>query len=201
MAWPGDTTHVRLRPLNYGSFEENLAKQNPTVVMASYGVNDAFEGTAQLEKFLNGYRETLTTFANLKLHTPDFTSPFESIPGAPYDLEQQNKSLQEYVNATGQLAQESNISFVNLFQPNYHPDAPTPYPLTDNGLHFTEFGYWKVSQSLAEQLGYGTEEWSVEISAGKRKVNKTGVRIRDLQSSSTAVSFAAIDDRLPLAPR
>ncbi|QDU82852.1 hypothetical protein Pla110_46150 [Polystyrenella longa] len=199
MAWPGDTTHVRLRPLNYGSFEENLAKQNPSVVMASYGVNDAFEGEHQLEKFLAGYRETLSIFEKLKLRTLIIAPPpFESIPGAPYNLEPQNQSLQTFVNATGQLAEEEKVSFANLFQSMYHPEEPTPYPLTDNGLHFTEFGYWKVSQVLAEQLGYNSPEWSISISAGKRKVDRKGVRIRDLQSTTSAVTFNAIDDQLPL---
>ncbi|MAT16890.1 MAG: hypothetical protein CMJ46_16645 [Planctomyces sp.] len=201
MAWPGDTTHVRLRPLNYGSFEENLEKQKPTVVIASYGVNDAFEGTQKLETFLNGYRDTLSTFDKLKLRTLLVSPPpFENVPGAPYSLDSQNESLQEYVNATGQLAQEKQVSFINLFQPMYHPGESNPYPLTDNGLHFTPFGYWQVSQVFAEQLGYQPEKWSIEINAGKRKVMIDGVRIRDLQSTSTLVSFKAIDDRLPLAP-
>src|SRR4051812_38710412 len=42
LAWPGDTTMVQLRPLNFGSPQEHIAAHRPTVVFVSYGMNEAF---------------------------------------------------------------------------------------------------------------------------------------------------------------
>jgi lysophospholipase L1-like esterase len=152
LAWPGDTTAVQLRPLNYGSLDQHLASAKPSVVFLSFGTSEAFDGPAGLKPFTDGYDQLLTTVkktnARIILITP---APYDpgSAPQPP--LTDHNDKLKLYVDATRDLAARHHAAFVDLFTPL----QSAPQPITDNGLHLTPAGYRLAAESIAAALHLG----------------------------------------------
>ena len=58
MGWSGDTPALQPRELNFGAMREHLARQQADVIIASWGMNEAFEGEAGLARFESDLLET-----------------------------------------------------------------------------------------------------------------------------------------------
>jgi hypothetical protein len=76
--------------------------------------------------------------------------------------------------------------------------------LTDNGLHLTPYGYWRVGKALVESLGVKVTpaRWTVEIdaSAGSAR-GLEGTTVENLIIEGTTIAFQATDPRLwPVPP-
>lgn len=204
MAWPGDTTTVQLRPLNFGSLEQHLEAQKPTVILVSYGSNEAFEGEAGLEKFIGGYSSILDLLAKTGARVIVVSPLRQENLGAPLpDPAEVNRNLTIYTSAIARLAQERNLPFVDLFQ-SLVDSSPNPpaYPLTENGVHLTDYGYWKAAGVLARELGLHDAPWSIEIDArgAAPRSNASGVRVSDLKKEGESLSFHATDAQVPVPP-
>ncbi len=127
----------------------------PTVLLISYGQNESFNGAGGIEAFIKGYSKLLDDVAPLNARIVMISPTLQQDMGPPLpNPTEHNKDVRAYVDAIGKLAAERQIRFVDM---TVALSLPSELPLThwtDNGLHFTEPGYWRVAATLLESLGY-----------------------------------------------
>lgn len=197
LAWPGDTVNVQLRPLNFGSMERHLQQQKPTVVFVSFGMNEAYEGTSGLKTYLEGYRRQLAMLQKLQARLI-LLSPIRQEPIGPpvRDPKPYNTNAALYHDATKKLAAEWNLTYLDLYSSLIPVESPR-IPLTDNGIHLNRYGYWRLSETVAQSLGLSTK-WDVALDFGKRQtLYLKGTQIGQLQWHPDGLSFVATNYVLP----
>jgi lysophospholipase L1-like esterase len=162
LGWSGDSVFGDARayfgPPAEGieRLQKQVAEWKPTVILVCYGAVAAFEGEAGLANFLSGYRSLLDVLEKesgareVVLLSPP---PVEGGPGLP-DPAEQNARLAMYSEAIGVLAKERRYGFVDWFS---IMGAGKPFgqkqPCTDNGLHFTDYGYFVIGHKACRALG------------------------------------------------
>ena len=193
MAWPGDTTTVQLRPLNFGTLEDHIVRVKPTVAIVSYGSNEAFDGPSGLESFLDGYRKILdilkTSCRQVVLLSP---VRHENLGPPLPDPSLHNAHLELYTTAVAKLAEERGCAFVDLFHGLATRTAGwNEPPLTENGIHLNEYGYWRAALLIADAMGPAATKWSVDVAADNGDVSAGSVQVADASTSSKEVRFTA----------
>jgi lysophospholipase L1-like esterase len=198
LAWPGDTVHVQLRPLNFGSMELHLKAQKPSVILVSFGNNEAYDGQAGLQAYLKAYRRQLEmlarTGAKIVILSPirheDLGPPFPN-PSA------YNENARLYSEATRQLARETGALYIDLYNTLIPQTTAKSATLTENSVHLNRYGYWRLSEVLAEQLGL-TLRWQVILDFPKQQlVAAHGTQLQHLNWKADGLSFTARDLILP----
>jgi len=164
LAWSGDTVFGHARSY-FGPPEEGIQRLTthldllkPTVVMLCYGSEMAFEGLSGLPNFLTGYRNLLDLMrkqapgVRLIIVSPP---PVESLAAPLPDLAYANKSLSSFRDALRKFAISQNTYFIDLFElmGGVPKAGVTAQPLTENGVHYTQAGYEKLSSKLVIGLG------------------------------------------------
>jgi hypothetical protein len=164
LAWSGDTVFGHARSY-FGPPEEGIQRLTthldllkPTVVMLCYGSEMAFEGLSGLPNFLTGYRNLLDLMrkqapgVRIIIVSPP---PVESLAPPLPDLAFANKSLSSFRDALRKFALSQNTYFIDLFElmGGLPKAGVTTQPLTENGVHYTQAGYEKLSSSLVTGLG------------------------------------------------
>jgi hypothetical protein len=110
-----------------------------------------------------------------------------------------NQHLKLYCDTIAAVAAKRRAQFVNLFAllgPQLQP--PAGLPLTDNGLHLTDYGYWRAAPVIEQALALPPRRWKIEIDVQHQNVFANGLKISDVKISPAAVSFQALDEQLPL---
>lgn len=180
LGWSGDTVFTESRG-GFGTAEDGfreleaqLKDIRPTIVFVSYGANESFSGEAGLERFEAGIQQLLnmikTVGANdqpprVYLFSP---TPQESLEGLP-SPEPHNADLKRYSAAIQKVAKSEGHVFVDLYQEveklwsSSASQAPSPganggenrqtRQFTENGLHFTPWGYWALTEAFEKALG------------------------------------------------
>jgi lysophospholipase L1-like esterase len=188
----------RLKELSLG-FE-------PTVVVLGYGTNAAFEDEAGLSRFTEGYNRLLDT---LGVNGPRWVmfSPLklENLGPPLPDPADHNRSVRLYCDAIQQLAQQREGRYVDLFQRLGPPsDAPPEIPLTDNGMHLTPYGYWRMAAAVEDALGLAPRPWHVTIDIAKNgdavdgQPRAEGTQLSRVSVSEGTLLFTALDESLPV---
>lgn len=161
LGWSGDTV-TGIARASFDSVEkgyERLIKQvvdaKPTIILMSYGQNESFEGAAGLETFLSGMNKLLddiaVTEARIVLISPTLLENMgEPLP----DPAAHNADVKLYTQAIAKLAEERKHYFVDMTALLPVSDKVATKPRTDNGMHFTEEGYWQAASALMKGLGY-----------------------------------------------
>lgn len=206
LAWPGDTTTVQLRPLNFGSFEDHLTRFAPTVALVSYGTSEAFPGTSTTDEFIAGYRKLLETIEKAGAKTIVLVAPnrHEKL-GPPFpDPAAHNKNLKGIVDATLALGKERGLPTADLFRrlPSTLSMAII-LPLTENGLHLSPPGYAVAAENVALELRLPKIDWNIELAAGEALPGETrgpaeipALKIAHL--SPEGVDFSATEPAVPV---
>ena len=129
----------------------------PTVILVSYGTNEAFAGPAGLPGFVKGLDRLLDALtparAEIVLVSPiGYETPNPTLPSRDADLK-------AYAAAIGDVAARRNLRFADLGgavdrwrAAARSPDHP---PLTDNGMHLSEAGYRITAPLFLAALGVG----------------------------------------------
>ena len=161
LSWSGDTVFGDARAgfdtavEGYQRLIKHVQDARPTVIFLYYGQNEAFEGEAGLSKFKDGLIRLLDdldkTGARIVVLSPTL---LENLGPPLPDPAKQNANMQLYANTLQQVAKTRHYRFVNLTQSLRHPAEELTTPFTDDGLHYTAYGYWKVSQLILRELGY-----------------------------------------------
>ncbi|MDW8221582.1 MAG: SGNH/GDSL hydrolase family protein [Gemmatales bacterium] len=197
LAWPGDTVYTQLRPLNFGSMEHHLRERQPTLILVSFGMSEAYQGKAGLENYIRAYRKQLNMLRSLKAQIVVLSPIRQESLGPPLpDPKPYNENVALYHQATRQLAEEFGVPYIDLYS-TLITSEPSRVPLTENGIHLNRYGYWRLSEVLAEQMGW-TEKWEVVLDHQRQlTITVKGTRLQNLQWSADGLSFTAHDTVLP----
>jgi lysophospholipase L1-like esterase len=155
LGWSGDTVWGEAMARFGGPQEgfrhrqQHITALQPTVIILGFGTNESFAGMVGLPKFEQGLNALLDSLALTKARLVILSPPPQENLGPPLpDPTEHNKDLRLYADALRKAADKRGSRFVDLYKllANEKP------PLTDNGLHFTEYGYWESADVLAREL-------------------------------------------------
>ncbi len=164
LGWSGDTVFGHARSY-FGPPEEGLQRLSghlemlkPDVVILCYGAEIAHERLGGMPAFLSGYRALLDLIrekspgVRLVIAAPP---PLETLPPPLPDQTDANKNLSSLRDALAKFARSQNVYFVDWFEAMGGLPKPgrTEKPLTENGVHYTQEGYQKLSTELLKGLG------------------------------------------------
>jgi hypothetical protein len=159
LAWSGDTVFGDSRAAFDTAKEgfERMVKQvhdaKPTVLMLSFGRNESYAGEAGLADFIVGYNKLLDAVADTKAALVFWGLPLLENLGYPLpDSTTQNQNVALYSEAVRTLALERGGRFIDLQAAI--SETRHVAPLTDNNIHFTNYGHWIFAQATLLGLGY-----------------------------------------------
>lgn len=161
LGWSGDEPYLQPRPLNFGSIHQHLRHQNADIIFLCFGMNESFKGKDSLDSYksnLGKYcRDLLAEKYNGK-SAPQLilVSPIahENIGGSYPDPSEHNKDLQMYTDGMREVAEQTDIGFIDLFTPSTkRMNADNENKITINGIHLTEEGYSDAAEWMTDALG------------------------------------------------
>ena len=125
LGWSADELTLRPRSQDFQDHGHRLEDHKPQVILAMFGFNESFGGTAKLEKFRKDLRDfvkqnTTTKYdgenpPQLVLISPIAHEDLHN-PNLP-DGEANNENIAMYTAAMKEIAAEAKVGFVDLFKP------------------------------------------------------------------------------------
>lgn len=199
LGWSGDTVWGDARGVFGGRAEgfkrliNDVAICQPTLLVVCYGENEAYDGDEGLAEFQSGIAKLLDalerTGARILLLGP---RRHENV-GSPFPKQDQyNADLKKYTAVIAEAAKERGHAFIDLFD-----IVPKEDKLTSNGLHLTDYGYWRVSIELAKLLGAAASPWSLELYTKDGSYDASGVAVAKIEIGTTP-AITALPKSLPL---
>ena len=202
LGWSGDTVFGEARARfgtqqdGFDHLEVHVHAVKPSVIICGYGSNAIYQGEPELERFIAGYETLLdsleATGASIVLMAP---LKQESVEGRFYRPDY-NTVRERYTQAIGELAERRGCRFFELSQEQNQP-------LTDNGIHFTDFGYWSTSAAFESALGLQERAGArITIDAEEKSVVGDAVSVEALDVKQSEISFTATPEWFePPAPQ
>lgn len=191
LGWSADTVLAESRGIfdpptvGYARMLQWVRDIKPSVIVLNYGANESFDGESGLPTFLANYEKLLddlsSTNAELVLMTPHFHL---SMPAPLPSPEARNRNLALYGDAIVELAMSRRLSVVDLRKLDWK--GTQPLRVSDNGLHFNEYGNHVVAHQLPA-LWFGTEAAAVRITDGKAEA--AGGQVANLSTTADSVTF------------
>ena len=205
IAWSGDTVfgHARAAFDTAEQGFERLLKVTrevkPTVLFVSYGMGESFEGDAGLPAFKAGLDRLLDKLAEHDARTV-LVSPIrhEELPPPFPSAGRHNQDLRKYIDVLKAAADERGFWFVDLYDLLGDGMKASPaYPLTDNGIHLTAYGYWRAAQAIEQGLGLPPRGWAINVDAAAPAAEGRGVSPGGAWRDGAAVVVRIENDLLP----
>lgn len=211
LGWSGDTVEGHARAV-FGSpadgfqrLMKDIKDAKPTLILASYGANEAHAGESAIATFEANYKRLIeqlkqATGARVALvlpHRHEFVSA--NLP----DPSVYNNKLPAYIAAVKKVAAEQDCAVVDLSElvsSNTSQSRAPGETLTDNGIHFTPAGYWKAAPTIAKQLGVNLKTIDIVIDLPGKTSQASGAVVKDLEITDDKIRFIATSEHLPLAP-
>ncbi|MEX0867343.1 MAG: SGNH/GDSL hydrolase family protein, partial [Pirellulales bacterium] len=217
LGWSGDRPSGISRK-RFGNVEEgfqHLRKSielvRPTVVLINYGANAAHEGEAGHAPFFAELDQLFALLepigARLVLVSPmEHEHMGEPLPN-PAAYNAQVRALRD---AMKEYAQAKNCDFADLVEhfqraSTQANDSVEPTDAwTDNGIHFSPYGYWRSAPVFARSLGLQPlPKWSMELDAKGQLIHAAGVAVDNVSAKTEParfeLSFKAADKAMPRA--
>ena len=202
LGWSGDTVWAHARA-GFGTAQDgfrhltqHVADLKPSVVFLAYGMNESFEGEKGLAKFVEGFDRMLDMLEASRAKIVILSPVRHEDLGPPLpDPAPHNKDLRLYIDAMARAAAKRRHAFIDLYElvgTGTHEE-----PLTENGIHLNARGYRRAAAAIEKALGLTPREWEIEIDP-LAQVKSRGATVSDVKASTTAMSFTAFDDRLPV---
>jgi hypothetical protein len=203
LGWSGDTVWGESRVAfdldnpqkGFERLRDAVIAVKPTVIIVGYGTNESFAGEAGLPRFKEGLKKLLDGFAPTKARIILMSPPQMVAVSALDDTVRQTRNLKMYSEAIRAAAKNRNCCFVDLSADfSFRPGA-IDQAIWTNGVHFTEYGYWRYAQVLELGLGLAEKNWRLDIDVASKKLDpmETKVEARDWNSKS----FTTRDLELP----
>jgi hypothetical protein len=184
---------------DFGELKKHLLAISPTMILLNYPANESVAGQAGLERFASGLEALLAALAKTGARMVLIGPPPQESPLA--DRAQRNRDLQLYSAAIGKLATARGAAFVDLFEPSGGKlQPPAGSPLTDNEVHSTAYGCWRLAPVVERALGLPSRVWQIEIDAARGNIAARGANVRNARFSPDAIHFVVHDRLLPLPP-
>ncbi len=209
LGWSGDNVHGHSRTVfepadtGFEKLKSQILAQKPTVGLIAYGMNESFAGLAGLEDFVVGLKRAADVFLQSGARIV-FISPIrhENLGPPLPDPTEHNADLRLYVDAIRKVAEEGGHPFVNLFEISGDRIAASPAQAwTENGLHPTAAGYWRLAQATARGLGFVPPAWRIDLALDDGvSLSSEGFVLRGLNVKDESVRFQVKDFSLPLPP-
>ncbi len=168
LGWSGDTVFGIARSY-FGPPQEGIERLGkhletlkPTLVIACYGADMAFEDAAKMPGFIAGYA-ALLDLARAKSPGVRFIiiapPPLENLGPPLPDFTKVNAQLAGVRDALRDFAAKQSAYFIDGFalMGGGKKERPT-HPLTDNGIHYGEEGYRMWSGKIIGSLGLKQHE-------------------------------------------
>jgi glucose/arabinose dehydrogenase len=184
LGWTGDELTVRLRSLDFQNHGHRLEDHKPDVVIAAFGFNESFAGSAGLAKFQsdldNFIRETISTPYNGK-SPPQLVllSPIahENLkrPAMP-DGRKNNESIKLYTDAMAATAEKQRVVFVDLFGLSLRLMESSDKPLTINGIHLGPYGDQQIAALIDAALFGPRPADTVDLEPLRAEVNEKNLQ-------------------------
>jgi len=105
-----------------------------------------------------------------------------------------------------EVAANESVPFVDLYGPTRaFMSVPDAIPLTINGIHLSDYGYWVVSRILYDgffesESGIGDQPWQISIDAEGKTSDSRGLSLFGLNSNRREISFQATEEASPSLP-
>ena len=168
LGWSGDNVFGASRGYFEGADSgfARLAKTvheiKPTVIFIGYGMTESFEGEAGLANFRSGLERMLDMLKDLNARETVLIAPIqhENLGPPLPDPAEHNKWLRAYSKVIEKVAADRSMRFVDAFElaAAEHGKAH----LTDNGIHLTQDGYWRMARAICASLKVSLRhEWPV----------------------------------------
>ncbi len=176
LAWSADEASLRPRPLDFGSVDRHLEAQRADVVLMFYGANESFAGAAGTAAFRHDLGRLLRHISQRTYNgeTPPRAALVSPIPQQalsagsgldPASVSRRNADLRTYSETARDVAAAQGVPFLDIFDAMAAAFDAAAAPLTINGVHLNEAGYWHAARALVEALG-GPPPGTIEVSAG-----------------------------------
>jgi lysophospholipase L1-like esterase len=155
LGWSGDTVWGEARAsfdspaVGFRRLQERVVAAKPTVIIVGYGFNESFAGKDGLPRFQMGLDTLLDTLTATKARVVVLGPQRHEDLGRPLpDPAENNKNIRLYRDAMRETAKKRGYPFIDL----YERLGSEKKPLTDNGIHFTAYGYWRTAQLLVPNV-------------------------------------------------
>ncbi len=137
-------------------------EMKPTVIFIGYGMTESFEGEAGLPSFRSGLEKLLGMLKDLNARETVLIGPIrhENLGPPLPDPSEHNKWIRAYADAVKEVAGKRGHRFVDLYDLTA-PPSPGTKPLTSNGIHLTQDGYFAAARMIQSQLGLADESIGV----------------------------------------
>ncbi len=205
LGWAGDMLRARDRPTNFPTEESTLRDHKTDVIIACFGMGESFAGANQVTAFKEDLRDFIASHQGKRYNGETevrliLISPiaYENLGVRTPNWERRNSELRTYTQAMSQVASDTGLPFVDLYQltARLMEDYKAP-KMTGNGVNLNEYGYWSVSRALADHLISGPIPWRLEVDAGTSKFKSVGVKIRGLRGVGGGVRFEVTENTWP----
>ncbi len=216
IGWTGDTPAGIARdglgtrqaghePDNEGwvQLKKQISDIKPNVAIIGYGMASSLDGSS-LEQFKTSYQELV---AHIKSNAGKknrlrlvFLSPIahENLGGKLPDGEEHNFILEKYREIIGGLAKEHDAWFVDLYRMlKRRPGSSVP-PLTHDGIHLNEYGYWNMAAATENAVGYLSTVFRFSIlENGSERSGGYGIKLSDIKRNDDGITLNANIAALP----
>ncbi|MBA3777083.1 MAG: SGNH/GDSL hydrolase family protein [Betaproteobacteria bacterium] len=172
LGWSGDTVFGRARGYEHGAdkgferLQSIVHELKPTVLFIGYGMGESFDGEAGLSSFREGLGQMLDMLKDLNARTVLIGPIRHENLGPPMpDPAEHNRLLRMYANTMADVSAKRGHRFVDLYE--LRSDSAGA-PLTENGIHLTQYGYWRVVAAIAERLKLSPRAVTLTIGNSKQ---------------------------------
>ena len=159
LGFPGDEPFERIRSENFGDPDKHLTHSQASVVMYFFGFNESFAGEKGLASFTKDMKKLVEETKGkdygkgnprIVLVSPIAFENTES-PNLP-DGKEHNERLAKYAQALAEVAEETGVTFVDVFTPTKQLFDDSEAQLTLNGAHLNDQGYAAFAPILDRAL-------------------------------------------------
>jgi len=206
LGWSGDTVWGDARARfggradGFKHLKTHVLDLKPTVIIVGYGTNESFAGKEGLPQFEAGLKTLLDTLDETKARII-LLAPLKHEKLAPPlpDPAAANANLALYRDAMKKTAEKRGYGFIDMYA-LLDRDAgfKCASMLTDNGMHLTDFGYWRAVSAIEASLSK-PEKWDIKLDV-EGKSSATGVKLSNVKRGPLAFDMEMSRLPLPLAP-
>jgi len=217
LAWSADTVLGESRAgfdapaKGFDRLKEQLEAIKPTVVFLGYGMASSFAGEAGIPQFKADLKKLISLIREIsgadQVRFIIMTPIRHENLGAPLpDPAARNEILKKYADALNEIARDEKTRFFPLFETlTLMERSSREKPLTDNGIHPTPYGYWRIALLIERSLGHLAAPWRFGFGADGSVRGGSAGMVLDTASvvkTKEQLSWSAKDQFLvtPVAP-
>lgn len=202
LGWSGDTVFGDARA-GFGTaadgfrqLKDQVYLLRPTLIFVAYGGAASFDGEQGLDRFVAGFNTLLQMLETTKAHIILVSPIRHEDAGRPFpDPAPMNRQRAIYRDAIARIAAERGHGFVDVFNTLYDPGEEKR--LTDNGIHLSAYGYWRLARVFERELKLPPETWRVSLEADGNVNRADGTAIDRVEAAAGTLRFQLTDARLP----